>query len=740
MTIGILTEKPSASRNFAAALGGMKGNYAGEDYVITAARGHLYEFADPADMVAPGLSVQYKSWELDHLPWSPTDFAWKRVMKHGAQDTIKTIKAALSGCDEIVVATDVDPSGEGDLIFWAIIDELKLHGKKFSRMEFTDEAAASLQKAFSKRRPVKSMQSEGAFLMADFRTKFDLLSMQWTRIATKSAGQRAVLRQGRLKSAMVKLVGDQLKAYNDYKKVPFFENRFKDENGVTYTNPDEPTFAAKAEVPNPYVSSPVVLDSRTNKRTAPPRLLDLAGLASRLSSKGVKADMVLATYQKMYEDQVVSYPRTEDKTITSEQFNELLPHINRIAGVVGADTALLTNREPRKTHVKDTGAHGANRPGPNVPASLDALKTKYGVVAPLIYELLARNYLAMLAEDYLYERQEGHLEKYPVFKGAANVPKSMGFKAVFDADDTDDKDDDESVTGLGTSADPFVHEDVNKRPEHPSMKWLMKQLEKHDVGTGATRTSTYADVTSEKAKFPLLIEKRGKITMSEYGDMGYLLLPGTHIGDLGVTEYVQAEMKAVAAGAKTADEALTIVAQWVTEDIKTMQDNAVTMKKELGVVEVKTRERFEGTWAKSGQLISFSREWGSNAHWDGYRFSDDECKKLLSGAVVSFNAVSKKNKAYTAVGTLEEAEFNGRKFYGFKLDFDKQDPTASLVPKSLLSHTFTADERKRLESGEKVFIDGMKSSKGNTFGATLYLGVKDGEKRKSLIFDFDFGK
>lgn len=741
MTIGILTEKPSAARHFAAALGGMKGTYKGEEYVITAARGHLYEFADPAQMVAAGLSEQYKSWELEHLPWNPDDFTWERVMKPGAQATLKEIKTALSACDEIVIATDVDPSGEGTAIAVNILDELKLTGKKTTRMYFTDEAPASLQKAFTARVPVPDPLQDSDYLMANYRTKFDLLSMQWTRIASKSAGQRAVLRQGRLKSAMVKLVGDQLKAHNDYKKIPFYENRFKDENGVVYTSEDEPSFPDKKDVPKGYVTSPVVLDSKTDKRQSPPRLMDLAGLSAVLSAKGVKAETVLSVYQKLYESQIVSYPRTDDKCITTEQFNELLPRIDKIAAVVGTNTQLLTQRTPRKTHVKDTGvAHGANRPGPEVPASMDELKTKFGPVAPLIYELLAKNYLAMLAEDYLYERQEGHLEKYPAFKGAANVPKSLGYKAVFDADaskgDADEMDDDENATGLGTSADPFVHEGFPKRPAHPSMKWLMKQLEKRDVGTGATRTSTYAEVTNDKAKFPLLSEKRGKITMSEYGDMGYLLLPGTHIGDLTVTEYVQSEMKAVAAGKKSADEALSVVAQWVTSDIKTMQTNAVTMKQELGVTAVQTREKFEGTWTRTGQQVSFNRVWGTNPHWKGHRFTDEECARLLKGDVISFDAVSKAKKNYTAMGSLEEGEFNGRKFVGFKPDFDKKDPTASPVPKVLLGHTFTADERKRLEAGEKVFVDGMKSKKGNIFGSTLYVGVKDGETRESLIFDF----
>lgn len=736
MTVGILTEKPSASRNFADALGGMAGTFNGEQYVIAAARGHLYEFADPSAMVAPALAAQYKSWDLEHLPWSPADFNWKRVMKEGAQATLMAIKTALSKCDEIVVATDMDPSGEGDLIFWAIIDELKLHGKKFSRMEFTDEAAASLQKAFTARRPIKSMQSEGAFLMADFRTKFDLLSMQWTRIATKSAGQPAVLRQGRLKSAMVKLVGDQLKAHNDYQKIPFYQNRFRDENGVLYANAEEPSFKDKKDVPNKYTTSPVVLDSRTNKRTAPPKLLDLAGLSGLLSAKGVKAGMVLSVYQKMYESRYVSYPRTEDRTVTTEQFNELLPRIDKIAAVVGADASLLTQRTPRKTHVKDSGAHGANRPGLEVPSSLDELKAKFGPIAPMIYQMLAQNYLAMLAEDYLYERQEGHLQKYPEFKGAANVPKSLGFKAIFDADSSDEKDEEESTSGLGTSADPFVHEGFPKRPEHPSMKWLMKQLEKRDVGTGATRTSTYAEVTNDKAKFPLLADTRGKITMAESGEMGYLLLPGTYIGDLGVTEFVQGEMKAVAAGTKSADQALAIVADWVAKDIKVMQANAVSMKKQLGVTDVVAREKFTGFWRRTGEEVTFNRVWGTNAHWAGHRFSDDECAKLLNGDVVSFDAVSKQKKPYTAVGTLEQGIHEGRAYHAFKPDFDKKVPGASPVPKILCGYTFTDDERKRLEAGEKVFIDGLRSGKGKAFAATLYVGTKQGEKNKSVIFDF----
>ena len=744
MTLAILTEKPSAGRAFSAALGGAQGTFNGEAYVITSARGHLFELAQPEEQIINGTSAdasRMKSWALDALPWDISRFAWNRVPIKGTSDTLNAIRSALSGVDEIVIATDLDPTGEGDAIAWNIIDELKLHGKKFSRMEFTDEAPASLQKAFVKRRPIKSMMDEGDYRKADFRNKFDFLTIQHTRIATVAAAQEAVLRQGRLKSVMVNLVGAQLAAHLGYVKVPMYQNRFRDENDVLYTNPDEQQYATEAQVPRPYIASKVILDSRTNKSTAPRRLLDLAGLSARLSTKGVKADQVLATYQKMYEDQVVSYPRTEDKTITTEQFNELLPFIAKIAGVVGVDPAILTHRAPRKTHVKDSGAHGANRPGPKVPPSLDALRAKYGPIAPLIYEELARSYLAILAEDYLYESQVGHLESYPVFVGRASVPKSQGWKQVFFDNDEPEVGSDaeaENAKGLGTLGQPIVYEIIPPRPEHPSMKWLMKQLEKRDVGTGATRTSTYADVTSGKVKFPLLADTRGKITMSEYGDMSYRLLPGTRIGDLGVTEQVYGIMRGIAAGTTTGDAELAMVAEWVREDIVTMQANAASMRKDLGLSEVaQQKPKAEGIWAVTGEPTKFNKE------WSGHTFTDQEIADLLAGKEIHFSAVSAKSGAtFEAKGKLADQIFeNGGKSYpyvGFKPDFSpKKDGAGNDLPQaSWCKHVFTKAEIASLVAGQKIYIDDFVSGKGKTFSATVHFGEERGKPGKKIIPEF----
>ena len=199
--------------------------------------------------MSAALAPQYKSWDVKHLPWDEKDFNWKYVKKKDVDDALKQIKKVLSTCSEIVIATDDDPTGEGELLAWEILSELKLAPKSWSRMYFEDESVKEVQKAFRNRKSIKSMQSDVDYIKAFYRSRWDFLSMQWTRIATTMGDGKSVLREGRLKSAMVLLVGDQLKAVAAYKKIPYYQNRFKDENGVVYTNPDEPSFPDKNDVP-----------------------------------------------------------------------------------------------------------------------------------------------------------------------------------------------------------------------------------------------------------------------------------------------------------------------------------------------------------------------------------------------------------------------------------------------------------------------------------------------------------
>ena len=503
-----------------------------------------------------------------------------------------------------------------------------------------------------------------------------------------------------------------------------------------YVDPDATRCARESDVDlSGLHASSVTVDSKTMKRSGPPRMLDLAGLSALLSAKGVKAAEVLKTYQVLYEQQLASYPRTEDKHVTKEQYAELVHNAPAIARAVGIDPSLLTHTAARSTHVKDSGAHGANRPGPNIPSSLAEVESKYGKTGAMIYELLARSALAVLAEDYEYEAQKGHITDFPAYVGSCSVPKKPGWKAVLgDASMADDDDDENDVTGLGTKAQPFVHEGVPSQPVAPTVKWLMKQLERRDVGTGATRTSTFAEVSSSKARYPLMDETKGRISLTETGEMSYRLLPGTHIGDLAITERVFSDMNAVAKGEKQADDVLAEVARLVTDDIAVMTANAQTMRKDLGMGDYVEKEYFEGIWDKTGAHVRFNRT------WSGHRFTDQECMDLLAGKDIEITATSKRTgDDFTVIGSFGEYEFEGRKCIGFIPDFTKPTSAAKrgVAPKSMLGVKLTDEQREKIEAGEKVKVKGMKSKKsGKNFDAYLFLEDKP-DGTRGIAFSFD---
>lgn len=568
----ILCEKPSAAANYAKALGGRKGTFNGKKYEIVNSVGHIYEMLkNPEEQVKDELKEKYKNWDISSLPWHAKDLTFRRVLKADCKEVNTAIKEAAEKCDEIVIATDDDVSGEGTLLAIEVIAGLKLKDKHYYRSFHIDESPKEIQKAMKNLTDLgNNPMNDPDFKKANFRSKWDYLSMQWTRLFCK-LGDGSLLRQGRLKSYMVWAVGEQTKLAQGYKKIPYYQNRFKDENGNIYTSKKEETYPNESDVPNKYKASEVVIDKTETKYSSPPALYDLSMLSASLAPKGYTSKQVLNTYQKMYEDHIVSYPRTDDKTITNEQFNEFLINADKIADLVGVDKSLLTHRTPRKTHVVDSGSHGANRPGSVVPSSLKEIESDYGECGVLIYKFVAHNSLAMLCEDYEYLQEKGHIKDYPDFVGVANIPQSLGFKQIFN----DEKEEDAENLGkhLGKNATPFIYEGFPPKPNMPTAKWLANLLKKNDVGTGATRTSIYGEITDETSKYPLLIDNKGKITMTPFGVKSYMLLENTHIGDVKLTEKVYAQMEEVAKGSDPM-EFLNQMEQLILEDIETVKENA----------------------------------------------------------------------------------------------------------------------------------------------------------------------
>lgn len=737
--LAILTEKPSAARNFAAALGGKSGTYNGEAYRIVHARGHLLEMMEPKKQVVPELAEKYRIWDVDNLPWSIEDFAWKKELIKGAGDVLKEIDAAIKTSDEVVIATDDDPSGEGELLGFEILQRLGWNGKT-SRMYFPDESPQSIQKAFGTRKPLSpDPMKDGDYVKALTRQKWDFLSMQWTRVATCTAGTcgyKRVLRMGRLKSVMVSLVGDQEELIRDYRKVPFYEVRFRDENGNVYAVKKDPERVPQPEMLDltKYHPSEVVVTSTSMKRTAPGKLLDLAGISANLASKGFKPKRILEMAQKLYEKSYTSYPRTEDKKITPEQFNEILPLVDDICRVVGVDPALLTVRTPRKTHVDESaGSHGALRPGKCVPESLEKLEEEFGPEAPAVYALLARSFLATLAEDYEYRQQRGYVRNCPEYEGTSNTPVSMGFKQIFD--DSDKKE--ENAKPLGKTAEPYIHSGANKKPERPSIRWLTKKLERYSVGTGATRSSTIAEITKPDPKMGLMNEKKGVLSLTENGQMAHCLMAGCNIASAEVTERLFTAMEAIGRFDQDPQVILKGLEMLLMSDLKTMEGNRESFLQRFGQGNETQgpKKKEEGVYAPTGQTVRFKRTWGS------YSFSDEEVRRLLAGEEITIPYQMPGGQTNNISGILSEDTYKGKTYWGFiKTNDDSHiqgvyEPTGERISfkRVWAGHVFTDDEAGILLSGASLTLT-ARSKSGSEFTATGRL--KEGTFNKKKFWGF----
>ena len=324
----ILCEKKSAMDNFVQALGGSSGEFDGHSYQIVHAEGHLLTLSEPEEQVADQtLAKKLKSWQPEDMPWPIDQFKWvKKPIDRRKQSIISQIKRASKNAGAIVIATDNDPSGEGELLAWEIINAIGWHGKVL-REYHDDESPKAIRRAMEKLSDVSDQAHDGDYLKAQTRQRWDFASMQLTRLATSAARnagyQVRVANQGRLKSYMLALVDQRLTAIKNYVKKPFYEVKYKDENGHVFARKvpkdDEDALAklhhsdkeaAKQEL---AIFAPSgISDVKTVKKTqAPGQLLDLAKLDAELAKKGYPSKLIETVYQELYQAGYVSYPRTE---------------------------------------------------------------------------------------------------------------------------------------------------------------------------------------------------------------------------------------------------------------------------------------------------------------------------------------------------------------------------------------------------------------------------------------------
>lgn len=675
MKLLILAEKFSAYQKFFQVLGGRTGTIENDTYELVHSHGHLLQLLDPQYQVTEDKVKRYAEWNsYEAFPWNLNDFAWKKTyIDQDAKENLQQIKQAAQDKDAIVIATDSDPSGEGDLLAWEIIDAIGWRSTVY-RAYFSTES--KIKEAIINRKDVSDKYHNGEYLEALSRERFDYGSMQLSRIATLAAKQGGynpqALRLGRFKSAVVEIVYKQWLEIKNYVKKPYYEVRYKDANGNIFKrnfNEDSDFRFFKKEQADKdllnYQSDNIVIDSTVTKTTEPPALLNLMGLADLLSKKGFSPQQVKNTYQKMYEDDYVSYPRTEDTKVDQKDFDELLPLVDSIANVVGIDKSLLTHRTARKKYITAKADHGANRPGIKVPENLASLETKYGKCGREIYIALAKAYLAILCEDYVYEQQKAHLINNPTFESTINIPKKLNYKLVFDEKTLESNNDNPENTASAflSTANPYIYLGSNPTPAKPTLSFLRKFLKKNKIGTGATQLKTISDMSQNNNPTALLKIKNNVYELTFNGLTSALLTQGCQISDPRVTKQLLDYMKQVKLFKMESQKIPTLITSIVSHDMPLIRQNIHKIQGNPALQklykELNLPERVDGIYQPTSESINFSRIFGK------HKFTDEEIKLLLQGQKIEVKCKSKNGRDLIVAGKLGKKIYKGKEFWGF---------------------------------------------------------------------------
>lgn len=713
--IGILCEKKSAADNYATALGGYSGVFEGQQYVICHAAGHIYEFVEPADMVDKGLTDKYYKWSLDNMPWKHSDLQFKRKVSSGKANLRDNIKTTFAKCDEIAVATDVDPTGEGGLLGGEIIMGCNLTTKKITRVKHLSETPKDICNAF-RAREVIDIHNWDEYMKAYFRARLDFETQQWTRIVTVITG--ILLRQGRLKTAILLLIGSQQIAYDSYVKKITYQARFVDDKGNVFINKEEPTFENKNDVDlSKLRASKVKITGTIPKAKAPDALIDTGTLTALLDRQGFDGALVISTYQKMYDNNYVSYPRTADKFVSFEQFNELLPYIDTFADLVGVDKSLLTVRTPRPTHVKDGGAHGANRPGKRIPKSLSEIEVQFGKCGLAIYKLLCYNYLAMHAPDYIYNAITAIVADFEKFKCTINQCTDLGFKKIFTTDDEEIQNKE-----FGTDALPVVGEIVSPRPAAPTVSWLLSDkgmLAKLGIGTSATRTQTVIEMQKGDVKKPASIAKKGnKFVLTEAGELSYKAMQGTWLGDLNISKELFDKMELVGKGELNPEIILDELALHVQSDMQIILNNLG------GKIVVNNNSCRHLTFnGLEGDVYTKKHD---------HQFSDEEIDRMLRGEKIPVAKVTTSSGKVLSnvVFYLGLDTYNNKNTLGILMDFDNTGKYHTVmfngsscdIYRVCCGREFTDAEIDYMAQGHTIQSDKFVKKDGTKLTATVQLG------------------
>lgn len=330
----IIAEKPSLARAISAGFDGVaeKGNgyIKVGSTIITHCFGHMYELASP-DKYSPDL----KRWALETLPIVIGPDDWKLLPMDGAKDQIKLIARLLKEATEVVNAGD--PDREGQMLVDELLEALGWKGPT-QRILIYDTTKGGIRKALGALKP--NAQFKPLYEAAKCRARADwLVGMNLTRAVSKMIGVTASI--GRVQTPTLGLVVQRDKLIEGHSSSKFYTLLATTSTGTStvvmvHDTEHDRIFdkALAVEIAKALKGQTVTVSVDEKKVTEnAPLPYKLSTFQKDAEARfGWTAKKSLDSLQAAYEQQLVSYPRTDCPYLPEEQARLAVPVATQLIG------------------------------------------------------------------------------------------------------------------------------------------------------------------------------------------------------------------------------------------------------------------------------------------------------------------------------------------------------------------------------------------------------------------------
>ena len=308
----VIAEKPSVSGSLSKVIGATSrknGYFEGGGYLVSWCLGHLAEYVEPN-----AYDEKYERWHYEDLPIIPD--TWRLAVAEAKKEQFKVLSDLLNRSDLEYVVNACDAGREGESIFRRVY---ALAGSKapVKRLWISSMEDAAIRDGFAHLKD--SSDYDHLFQAAECRAKADwLVGMNATRAFTTKYYKRLVI--GRVQTPTLAMLVERQHKMDDFVREPFYKVSLNCD-GLTVTSEPIQVESDADHLVQLCQGKPAVVTKleKTKKTAKPSRLYDLTTLQREANRFfGYTAQETLEALQELYENKLVTYPRTDSQYITED--------------------------------------------------------------------------------------------------------------------------------------------------------------------------------------------------------------------------------------------------------------------------------------------------------------------------------------------------------------------------------------------------------------------------------------